>query len=360
MAGKKKWISRVRPEAVFCATLSTLLFLPAYALSQAPFYQGKTLTIIQGRRPGGTGDMRTRSVISHLSKYIPGNPSLVTQYMPGGGGRKAANHIYNKARPDGLSIANIGAGFIANAVLGAPGVKYDIGKIIYLGSGNSRSSYVFITRKEAGLDSLEKLRAASGIRIGAQSVGHIVHYTARLFAWLLDLKEPKFVTGYSGREVDLAVLRGEVDARANISYTILQRSPEWIEKGLVHFHSIVEIPKGFRPRHPVFKRLPSLETFAKTDRERKVLEMYRITRLTGSPYIIPPGTPKKRVRILQEAFRKLFKDPEFSKTWRKLTGEEASPLLPEEIERALREIPRDPEVIRVFKKIAGAGPLPPR
>jgi tripartite-type tricarboxylate transporter receptor subunit TctC len=77
---------------------------------QAPFYQGKTLTIIHGRSAGGAGDFRVRAVAPFLHKYIPGNPTIVHEYMDGGGGRKAANHIFNSARPDGLTIGNVGGG----------------------------------------------------------------------------------------------------------------------------------------------------------------------------------------------------------------------------------------------------------
>ena len=72
----------------------------------APFYQGKTLTVIQGRTPGGTGDLRTRTVIQHLKRFLPGNPTIVSQYMPGGGGTLAANHLANVAKRDGLTIGN--------------------------------------------------------------------------------------------------------------------------------------------------------------------------------------------------------------------------------------------------------------
>jgi tripartite-type tricarboxylate transporter receptor subunit TctC len=76
--------------------------------------------------------------------------------------------------------------------------------------------------------------------------------------------------------------------------------------------------------------------------------------------VLPPGTPKDRVAILQEAFRKTYKDPEFLREYKKLTGDEASPLLPEDHEKAISDIPREPEIIELYKKIAGAGPLPPR
>jgi tripartite-type tricarboxylate transporter receptor subunit TctC len=338
--------------------VSTPWLLPDDVFSQETFYKEKTITIIQGREPGGTGDMRVRAVISFLRKYIPGQPNIITEYMEGGGGRKAANHVYRSAKPDGLTIGNVGAGLIANAILGETGVQYDLDKLIYLGSPNSASHYVFLTRGEAGLNTLAKLKEARGVRIGAQSVGHDIYINGRLFAYLLDLKDPRFVTGYSGPEVDAALVRGEIDARANIADTIVQRTPEWIEKKLVDFHSIVEIPKG--DKHPQFKQLPELESFAKSDNEMRLLAMFRAFRLAGSPYILPPGTPKDRVQILQDAIRQTFKDPEFAKEFKKLTGDDPTPLTPEALATAIREIPRDRQIIELFKKLVSGEPLPPR
>jgi len=336
------------------------LILPAYAFSQSPFYRGKTITIIQGRSPGGTGDLRVRALIPFLQKYIPGNPTIVAEYMPGGGGRKAANHIYRAARPDGLTIGNSGAGMVSNAVLGESGVEYDADKSIYLGTINSRTSYIFLTKRDLGLGTLEKLKAYSGLRIGAQSVGHDIYINGRMFAWLLDLKEPKFVTGYSGPEIDVALMRGEVDARAQIADNVPHRSPEWIEKNLMDFHAIFEFPKGFRFRHPVFDPLPVLQDFARTELEKKVLLMFVNFRLIGSPYIAPPNTPKERIEILKDAFGKALKDPQLWPTLKKLVGAEPEPLLPDEQAKTVQETPRDPEVIKLFKRIAGGEALPPR
>ena len=78
--------------------------------------------------------MRMNALLPYLRKYIPGNPNIVAEFMPGGGGRKVANHIYRVAAPDGLTIGNPPGGFIASAVLGEPGVNYDLDKLIYLGS----------------------------------------------------------------------------------------------------------------------------------------------------------------------------------------------------------------------------------
>ncbi|MGH7770562.1 MAG: Bug family tripartite tricarboxylate transporter substrate binding protein [Candidatus Binatia bacterium] len=338
-------------------TLSICLF-PNSAYSQGPFYQGKTITIIQGRDPGGTGDLRVRALVPFLQKYIPGNPTIVNEYMPGGGSRNAANHLYRSARPDGLTIGNLSAGMVSLAVLGETGVLYDIDKLFYLGSPYSTYHSVFLTRKQAGLDTIEKLRAASGIRIGAQSVGFSTYNEARLFAYILGLKDPKFIAAYAGAEIDPALIRGEIDARATGADSVLQRNKEWLKGGVVDFHAIVETPKG--DKHPDFSGLPEIESFARSDKERKLIILQRAFRVSGTPFVLPPGTPKDRVEILQEAFRKTYKDPEFLKEYKKLTRDDATPLLPEAHEKTIREIPREREVIELFKKLVGADPLPPR
>jgi tripartite-type tricarboxylate transporter receptor subunit TctC len=337
--------------------LSICLF-PNFAYSQAPFYQGKTITMIQGRDPGGTGDLRVRAVNTFLQKYIPGNPTIINEFMPGGGSRKAANHLFRSSRPDGLTIGNLSAGMVSLAVLGETGVLYDLDKFFYLGSPYSAYHSVFLTRKQAGFNTIEKLRAASGIRIGAQSVGFSTYNEARLFAYILGLKDPKFIAAYAGAEIDPALLRGELDARATGADSILQRNKEWLEGGLVDFHAIVETPKG--DKHPQFPNLPEIDSFAKSDKERKLIILQRAFRVAGAPFVVPPGTPRDRVEILQEAFRKTYRDPEFHKEYKKLTGDDATPLLPEAHEKTIREIPREPEVIELFKKLVGADPLPPR
>ncbi|HEV8341784.1 MAG TPA: hypothetical protein VGR30_05375 [Candidatus Binatia bacterium] len=325
--------------------------------AQAPYYQGKTVTIVQGRDPGGTGDMRVRALLPFLQKYIPGNPTIVNEYIPGGGSRNAANHVFRSARPDGLTIGNLGLGMVSSALLGETGVLYDLDKFFYLGSPFSSHHAIFVTRKEAGLSNIETLRAGEGIRIGGQSVGFSTYIEGRLFAYILGLKKPRFVTGYGGAELDPALIRGEIDARATSADTVLQRNPDWLEKGLVDFHAIIEVPKG--EKHLRFPHVPELESFAKSEKDRKLMVMQRAFRVTGQPFVLPPGTPKERVILLQEAFRKTYKDPEFHKEYKKLTADDPTPLMPEAHERTIREIPRDPEVVGIFKQIMGAGPLPP-
>ena len=344
---------------LLAATLFTSIGLLAERVfSQAPFYQGKTLTIIHGRSAGGAGDFRVRAVAPFLHKYIPGNPTIVHEYMDGGGGRKAANHIYNVARADGLTIGNVGGGMVASAVLGETGVQYDLDKLHFVGSPFSTSHYLLGTRREAGFSTIEKLRQASGVRLGAQSVGHTVYNVGRIMAWLLGMKDIRDVTGFSTPERDIAFIRGEIDAIAATDEGFVVRKADWLEKGLIDLHVIYAIPRD--NKHPRFHYLPEIDGFAKTERERKILTVFRNFSLTGAPFILPPAMPKERVETIKEALRKSFKDADFFKEYRKITGEDPTPLMPEANEKAVRELPRDRETIELYKKFAGAGPLPPR
>jgi tripartite-type tricarboxylate transporter receptor subunit TctC len=332
--------------------------IDAKVFAQSPFYQDKAITVVLGGPPSGAADLRTRGVINVWRKHIPGNPVIVMQYMGGGGGRQAANHVYSVAKPDGLTVGSMGAALVTNAVLGATGVQYDVDKLTYLGTPDSAQHYLFITHRHAGLDSLQKLRAASGVRIGAQSVGHPVYITGRLFAYILGLKDPRFVVGFTGPEIDIAVERGEADARVNISDSLLRRNRVWVEKKLIDVHASIEIPKG--ERHPRFAQVPDLETFAKSDAERKILTMFRSFRQAGQNFFLPPGVPKDRVEILREAMRKTLSDPEFLAEYQKLSSEAPTPLMPEALEKVVRELPRDADAVGIFKKLAGGDPLPPR
>ena len=335
-------------------------FIVGVAFPQTPFFQGKTVSIVQSSAPGGVGDMRTKAIVPFLQKYIPGNPTIVMEYMPGGGGRKAANHFHQSVRPDGLTIGRMSTPFVMHAILGEKGVLYDIDKVSYLGTSYSGGYHVFLTRKEVGLNSLEKLRAASGVRIGAQSVGHLIYISGRMFTYLMGLRQPRFVTGYSSPELDVAIEQGEIDARTTVADSLLHEKPQWVDKGLLDFHGIIEIPKGRKHTHPRFNKLSDVEAFAKSDMDRKLVAIYRTFVGSGNPYILSPGVPKDRVQILQEAMRKTFRDPEFFKDYKKLTGLEAEPQMAEELEQTIRDMPRDPEAIELFKKLIGPDPLPHR
>ena len=363
MTPSRPFISRCSRAFIVCAAISMFFLLgmlTSEVFSQADFYRGKTITIIQDSSAGGVGNLRTNAVIASLKKHVPGNPNIVIQFMEGAGGRKAANFLFNNARPDGLTIGRVGSGFVSSPILGSPGVLYDVNKFVYLGSGHSEGSTLFFTRKEVGLDNLDKLKKSTNLRIGGQSIGHSNYIAARLFAWLLDIKDPKFVVGYSGAEIDVAIAQGELDARANSVDAVIQRTPQFITDGLVHVHGVIEVPFGFRPNHPALARLPALHDFAASEREKRVVQMYVSFMQFLQAFVLPPNTPPERVKTLKDAFAKVWNDKEFHENWRTMTKGEPSPLMPEELESMVRAIPREPQDVKLYNLISGEGPLPKR
>ena len=266
---------------------SCAVVFPKAVFSQAPYYQGKTITIIRGGEPGGSGDMQARALIPLLKKYIAGNPTIIIENMPGAAGMKAVNHIYSTAKPDGLSITAVGSGLASGAILGLTGARYDIDKLIYLGSTEHGDPYVFLSRKGAGFDTLEKLRAASGVKIAAQTVGHAVYVSGRIFIYLLGLKDPKIIVGFGGVEMDAALASGEVDARANSADTVVRRNADALAKGELNIHATLTIPKG--KFHPRFANVPDADSLAKNDKERQLISLFREFMYPRWPYVLRAG-----------------------------------------------------------------------
>ncbi len=340
--------------------LAQWLAMVSLALAQTPLYEGKNILLVSGTDAGGAGDLRTRAVIPVLKKHIPGQPNIVVQYMPGAGGRKAANHMYKSVRPDGLTIGAMLTGMVQGTIFGETDVLYELDKFIYLGSHARYAPYAFLTRKAAGFNTRENLTAARGVRIGAPAVGHSLYTMARLFAYMLDMKEPRLVTGYTPREIDFALERNEIDARVSILDSLLTRNAAWLDKDLINIHATIDIPKGIDHADARLAKLPEIESFARANQDRRLIQLFRGARDTGQPFVLPPGTPAEPVKILRDAMRKAFADPEYVKAYEKLTSEPAMPLAPEDFEKHLRELPREAELIGLFKKLSGPGPLPKR
>jgi hypothetical protein len=244
---------------------------------------------------------------------------------------------------------------IPGPILGLPGSNYDIDKFPYIGSTETGNPYILFTRKAAGLDTLDKVRRASALRIGAHSVGHSVYVTARMFAYMLDLKQPKFIVGFTDPEMDVAMQNNELDARTTSNTDGLLRK-DMMDN--IHVHATISNPKGRTdPRLP---GLPDLDTFAKNDKERNVIELLRAFQVPRWPHHLAPGTPPELVKILREAMVKTFTDSSFQQEFKKLMGREPTPLSGEDVQKLVKELPRDPEVIGLYKKLAEHEPLPPR
>jgi tripartite-type tricarboxylate transporter receptor subunit TctC len=332
---------------------------PGWGAEEAPFYQGKTLTIIEGRSPGGTGSVRTQAVVKYLQKYLPGNPSVVYQYMAGGGGLAAANHMSGGVKRDGLTIANIGASVYSNAMLGAGGVRYKLEDFVSLGSPYSGGSRTLLIRAGLGLDTVEKVQAYKGLKFANRSVGHATYVFDRVFAFILELKEPRWILGYKSLEIGPALLRGEADAQVQSVHTLLRRNRDWLKEGFTFPVFVKDVNGKGVERYPEFpKGRPSLDQYADTELKRGVLRFYYASNPGTSVFFVTKGIPEPALKALREAFDKVWKDAQLAEEYERSTGEPADAVTGEEIDRSLGQIPRDPRVLAVYQQLIGGGPLP--
>ena len=149
---------------------------PSHA--QTPFYQGKTIRIVVGNQPGDTHDLFARAYSRSMGKHVPGNPAILVQNMPGAGTMIAANHVYNIAKPDGLTLGSVSPALYYAQLTGGKEVKFDWPKFTWIGSPERDGSLLFM-RSDTPYKTLDDIRnAKEPPRCSATGVGTSRH-TAR-------------------------------------------------------------------------------------------------------------------------------------------------------------------------------------
>ena len=281
-------------------TTLALILLGAALPALAQSFAGKTVTIIVGYKPGGGYDATARLLARHLPKHIPGRPAVIVQNMPGANSVIAANHVYNVAKPDGLTIATFNRNLPIAQLTGVEGVKYDMTKFAWIGSAANESTILAI-RADLPYKTFEELRKAKEtVVIGSTGPGANTHDFPLLLKELVGLNL-KIVSGYSSSaDIMLAVERKEVDGRAG-SFTSLR---SFIERGVVR--PIVRA----RSTEPGIDQLPVDESFAPNPRAKAIMALRSAPELVARPYVMPPKTPADIVKVMREAFAKTIDDPE--------------------------------------------------
>jgi tripartite-type tricarboxylate transporter receptor subunit TctC len=279
--------------------IAGLSALPLAALAQ-PSFSGKTVTIIVGYKAGGGYDAAARLIARHLPKHLPGNPTVIVQNMPGANSIIAANHIYNVAKPDGLTIGTFNRNLPIAQLTNVQGVKYDVTKFQWIGSAANESTILAI-RSELPYKSFDELRKAKEtVVIGSTGPGANTHDFPLLLKDLLGVNL-KIVSGYqSSADIMLAVERKEVDGRAG-SYTSLR---PFIDRGLVR--PIVRA----RTVEPGIEKLPADEDLAPNARAKAIMALRSAPEQVARPYVLPPATPADIVKAMRDAFGKTIQDPE--------------------------------------------------
>jgi tripartite-type tricarboxylate transporter receptor subunit TctC len=341
--------------------LFSLLFFFTYlgwstaAYAQADFYKGKTITVIAGTTPGALYDQWARILAQHMNKHIPGKPDMIVQNVPGAGHMIAANYVYNKTKPDGLTlIGSIVPTLYFDQLVGRKEAQFDWSKFVWIGSPVQGESQMYM-RADTPYKTMEDVRnAKEPPRCGAQGTSDSAYYLPKLFEELIGTKF-NLVQGYpGGPEIDLAVERGEIHCRAFTIEAFLSREPyhTWRKKGFVR--NIVQTGKKRDSKLPETPTIWELMDKYKTpDASRRLASVMLASGTLGRPMLGTPGIPPDRVKILREAFNKTMEDKEFLADLDKRQFDLDS-VPGEELEKIVKDVmSQPPDIIARMKKLLG-------
>ncbi len=314
--------------------------------SVAQFYKGRQISIVVGTAPGGGYDTYARFLSRFMSKHVPGNPAIVVSNMPGAGSNTAGYYVYKVAPKDGTVIGSIFGGAILEPLIGTTSVQHDPSKFHYLGSAND-DVYVCLARKDAPPQSFAEAMQKE-IIMGAS----IASSSADFSSILKNTIGARFrvVLGYNGsRNIMLAVEKNEVQGACGFAWpSINVTNPDWFgDAGFVRVIAQTHV-KG----HPELNAMgvPLAGSFARTDEERAILELYFSHTQFGRPYIVAPEVPADRVEALRAAFMATLKDPEFVAEARK-AGLDIDAVEGSEVQRLIAKIyAAPPELLAKVKK----------
>jgi tripartite-type tricarboxylate transporter receptor subunit TctC len=313
--------------------------LSAPAQAQATL-AGRTVTIVVGFGPGGGYDLMSRIVARHLPRFLPGNPTVIVQNMPGANSMIAANHVFNTARPDSLTLGAFNRNLILGQLVKVDGMRFDMTKFGWLGSPVSETTILAIRTDLPHRLPADFRRADPAPVMGATGPGASTYDFPLLLKALAGFNV-RIIGGYrSSADIMLAIERKEADGRAG-SYTSMK---PFIDRGLVR-----AVVRGVASV-PAIERLPMDEDLTADPRAKAVMRLRSIPEVIGRPYVMPPNTPAELLNTFREAFRKMAADKDFE-TEAERAGFEIKFTSGDQALRTMREVLNaPPDVTRVFSQ----------
>ena len=319
----------------------------------APFYKDKTIRIVVGFTSGGLYDQYARLLARHMGKYIPGNPTIIVQNMPGAGSLSATNYVYGVAKPDGLTLGMPGSGIYLDQILGRKEAMFDVTKLVWLGSVDQRDLVLYM-KADAPWKSIEDILAAKEApKCGSTGTSDLTTIMTNILGDSLGAKFHE-VRGYPGGvEIDLALEKGEIHCRGTGITTHFAREPyfTWHKTGFDRH--IVQTGAKKDPRIADAPTLGELMEKKKTPAlPRNVAKVLLVSATVGRPMMTTPGTPADRVKLLRDVYVKTFKDPMVVEE-AKRAKMDLEILSGEEVEAQLRDVMAQPkEVIERVMKLS--------
>jgi len=320
--------------------LGSLAGTPARAQTIADFYRGKTVNVLIGVGVGGEYDLQARLVARHIGKHIPGNPNVVPQNMTGAGGIKMANYLFTQTPRDSTYIGMLGNNFAATQAVGGQGVQFDVVKFRWLGTIAPVVETMAVWQT-TGVKTIDDARKRE-IVAGASGKGAITFIYPSMMNEFLGTKF-KIVTGYAGgNEINLAMERGEVEARNNTWSSWKATKAAWLAD-----KKIAVIAQA-GPRAPDLD-VPSVEELTRTPDDRKLIELVVSGTRLGRPMATTPDVPEERLAALRAAYRATMADPAFRAEAANLNFEVA-PVYGEEMQTIVGEVMSTPKELAARAK----------
>ncbi|MGH8103806.1 MAG: Bug family tripartite tricarboxylate transporter substrate binding protein [bacterium] len=284
------------------------IFAAAVPASAQEFYKGKTVVVIVGTAAGGGFDTYSRMLARHIGKYLPGNPSVIVQNMPGAGQLIAANHLFNRVQPDGLTIGHFSGSVIFRHVMGDQSVLFDGRKFGWLGTPAPERHTCVVTEK-SGVKTFEDwFTSKRTLKLGSLGPGNSTSAWPHLLRVVLGLPI-SVIEGFKGTsEIRLAAESGEVDGACWGWDSIKVTWAKGLETGFVR-----PVIQTMLEPHPDLPTIPVAIQHAKTKEGQDLLRLAAQAYGPASiAYSVPPGLAKERLLALQNGFMATMKDPEFS------------------------------------------------
>src|SRR5918992_5274334 len=297
-----KWLTR--SILAFCVAGACATGGVSRAQSQ-DFFKDKTIHFIVGYSAGGSFDLYTRVIARHFSKHVPGNPTTVVENMTGAGGIIAANHLYNRVKPDGLTVGAWAAPLVLQQIMGNDAVQFDARKFGYLGVPSPYDTVCTFNDKSGIATMNDWINAKRPMKISSIGPGTSTSDIPKLLKAALNLPLD-VLDGYKGgADARLAVESGEVDGYCGSWQTV-----ETVWRAAYESGKIRAVLQASLQPYSKFKDVPLAINYAKTDLARQLVSVADSAHGAQFPYTVPPGLPQDRLETLQKAFVNTLKDPD--------------------------------------------------
>jgi tripartite-type tricarboxylate transporter receptor subunit TctC len=328
------------------ASAGLILVSAASAWAAEDFYKGKSVKMMIGGSVGGSYDSHARILAKHMTKHIPGNPTIVAMQMPAAAGLAATNHLNNIALKDGTEFGLVNRYNLVAPLLGNEQAKYKVEEFNWLGTTASYSddAYVFIIRASLPQKTVDDLR---GGKFAPLNVGNVGSAPIRVLEEANGIKL-NVIEGYTGNDLDLAFERGEVDGHTVGYGNMLARQSNWVSSGFIR--TMVQF--GRVTRLPALKDVPTSRELATTPENLALIEFSEAPLTIAYPFVLPPGVPADRVAIMRKAFEDTVKDPDYLAEMKK-ANLETTPKSGAEIQQTIVKLTKTPaEVVKRYKDLS--------